>query len=117
MKTFRFDHQVGRGIEQFGSANVTLSGIARITAEAQVSCMYIGPGGTVGYHPAASPQLFLVVQGEGWVRGEAEEQVPIHSGQAAFWEAGEGHASGSTAGMTAIVIESESINPVERPSP
>jgi quercetin dioxygenase-like cupin family protein len=110
MKLFPFDLQVGRQIEQFGSANVILSGIARLTAEAQISCMYIGPGGKVGYHPAATIQLFLVVQGEGWVRGEAEGQVPIHSGQGAFWEAGEGHACGSAAGMTAIVIECNSIN-------
>jgi quercetin dioxygenase-like cupin family protein len=116
MKIFPFDPQVGRQIEQFGSANMILSGVARLTAEAQVSCMYIGPGGKVGYHPAITPQLFLVVQGEGWVRGEAEEQVPIHSGQAAFWEAGEGHASGSAFGMTAIVIESDSINPLKKPS-
>jgi mannose-6-phosphate isomerase-like protein (cupin superfamily) len=110
MKTFRFDPQVGRRIELFGSTNVILFGIARLIAEAQVSCMYIGPGGAVGYHPAATPQLFLVVQGEGWVRGVADEQVPIHSGEAAFWEAGEGHASGSAFGMTAIVIESASIH-------
>jgi quercetin dioxygenase-like cupin family protein len=116
MKIFRFDPQVGRRIEQFGSTNVILSSIARVAAEAQVSCMYISPGGTVGYHPAATPQLFLVVQGEGWVRGESTEQVPIHTGEAAFWEAGEGHASGGAFGMTAIVIESASINPVERRS-
>jgi quercetin dioxygenase-like cupin family protein len=111
MKILRFDPQVGRRIEQFGSTNVTLSGVARLTAEAQVSCMYLSPGGMVGYHPAVAPQLFLVVQGEGWVRGEAGEQVPLHAGQAAFWQAGEGHASGSAAGMTAIVIEGRGLDP------
>jgi quercetin dioxygenase-like cupin family protein len=111
MKIFRFDAGVGRRIEQFGSTNLVLSGVARLTAEAQVSCMYIGPGGTVGYHPAVTPQLVLVVQGEGWVRGETAQQVPIRAGQAAFWQAGEGHASGSAAGMTAIVIESRGLNP------
>jgi quercetin dioxygenase-like cupin family protein len=115
MKIFRFDSQVGRQIEQFGSVNVILSSVARLTADAQVSCMYIGPGGTIGYHPAATPQLFLVVQGEGWVRGETAEQVPIHSEEATFWEAGEGHACGSATGMTAIVIESVSIHIAQEP--
>jgi mannose-6-phosphate isomerase-like protein (cupin superfamily) len=119
MKIFRFDAGASRRIEQFGSTNVILSGITRLTGEAQVSCMQIGPDGMVGYHPAVTPQLFLVVQGEGWVRGEAAEQVPIRAGQAAFWQAGEGHASGSgsAAGMTVIVIESASIHPAEGPSP
>jgi hypothetical protein len=75
--------------------------------------MHIGAGGMVGYHPAVTPQLFLLVQGEGWVRGKAAEQVPIHAGQAAFWQEGEGHASGSAAGMIAIVIESKGIHPAE----
>jgi quercetin dioxygenase-like cupin family protein len=118
MKILRFDPQAGRRIEQFGSTNVILSGIARLSAEAQVSCMYIGPGGTVGYHPAVTPQLFLVVQGEGWVRGESAEQAPIRAGQAALWEAGEGHACGSAAGMTAIMIESKGdVNLIKTPSP
>ena len=113
MKIFRFDAGVGRRIEQCGSTKVLLSGIARLSAEAQVSCMHIGPDGRVGYHPAAVSQLFVVVEGEGWVRGETAEQVPIRAGQAAFWEAGEGHASGSASGMTAIVIEGSKLDPGE----
>jgi quercetin dioxygenase-like cupin family protein len=111
MKIFRFDREVGHRIEQFGSTNVILSAIARLAAETQVSCMYIGPEGTVGYHPAVTPQLFLVVQGEGWVRGQAAQPVSICAGQAAFWQAGEGHACGSAAGMTAMVIENGGLDP------
>jgi hypothetical protein len=123
MKIFHFEAQAGRGlefsrrIEQFGSTNALISGVARLSAEAQVSCMHIGPDGTVGYHAAVTPQLFLVVHGEGWVRGETMEQVPIRAGQAAFWQAGEGHASGSAGGMTAIVIEGSSIHLVHGSPP
>ncbi|MEJ2598899.1 MAG: hypothetical protein P8Z00_11240 [Anaerolineales bacterium] len=113
MKILRFDAEVGRQIEQFGSVQVSLAGIARLSGKAQVSCMHIGPGGRVGYHPAAAAQLFLVVQGDGWVQGETAEQAPIHAGQGALWKAGEEHASGSAVGMTAIVIESEGLSPVE----
>jgi quercetin dioxygenase-like cupin family protein len=113
MKIFRFDAEVGRQVEQFGSTKVVLSNIARLSAESQVSCMHIGPVGRIGDHPAIVPQLFVVVKGEGWVRSEMGEPLPIRAGQAAFWEAGEGHAAGSTNGMTAIVIESSTLDPGE----
>lgn len=116
MKIFRFDAEVGRRVEQFGSTKVVLSGIARLSAEAQVSCIHIGPGGRIGDHPAAVSQLFVVVEGEGWVRSEMREPVPIRAGQAAFWETGEGHAAGSTNGMAAIVIESSTLDPGEMAS-
>jgi hypothetical protein len=62
-------------------------------------------------HRAAAPQLFIVIAGGGWVRGETDERFPITSGQAAFWEKGELHASGSESGMTVIVIEAEDLAP------
>jgi hypothetical protein len=51
------------------------------------------------------PQLFLVVQGEGWVRGQAPERTRIQAGQGAYWEEGEGDEAGTETGMTAIIIE------------
>ena len=112
MRFFRFDPAVGRPIDQFDSAQAVLSPIQRMTGELQIVCMHIGAGGVIGYHQAEPKQLFLVVQGEGWVRSsEQPEPVAIHAGQAAFWESGEWHASGSHAGMTAIVVESETLDP------
>jgi len=73
--------------------------------------MQIGVGGVVGYHQAVGPQLFLVVEGAGWARGEGPERRTIRAGQAAFWEDGEGHESGSEQGLVAIVIEGENLNP------
>jgi quercetin dioxygenase-like cupin family protein len=115
MKIFRFDTETGRPIDRFGSANVVQSKIARLTADAWVSCMHIGPGGVIGYHRATMPQLFLVVQGEGWVRGESPEQHAITVGRAAYWEEDEWHESGTESGMTAVVIEveSETFDPAE----
>jgi quercetin dioxygenase-like cupin family protein len=113
MKIFRFDPEVGRRIDQFGSVHAVLSRIVRLTAGAQVSCMCLSPDGVVGYHQAAMPQLFLVVQGEGWVRGEAPERVPVRPGLAAFWDRGEWHETATTTGLTAIVIESEALGPAE----
>jgi quercetin dioxygenase-like cupin family protein len=112
MRIYRFDAEVGRLIDLYGSKFVQ-SRIVHTTQPAHVSCMHLGPGGLVGYHPATVPQLFLVVQGEGWVRGEAPERRAITAGQAAFWEAGEWHESGTDMGMIAIVIEGEGLDPAQ----
>jgi quercetin dioxygenase-like cupin family protein len=71
--------------------------------------MYLGPGGLVGYHPAGTYQLFTVIEGDGWVRADGSERVPIGAGQAAFWQPGEGHEAGTDAGMTAIVVETDAL--------
>ncbi|MBF6591499.1 MAG: cupin [Ktedonobacterales bacterium] len=111
MRLFRFDAGVGRTLDAYGSENLILSPIARPAGITQVGCMYLRPGGVVGYHQATMPQLFLVVAGEGWVRGEAPERTPITAGHLAFWQAGEWHEAGSERGMTAIVLEAETLDP------
>jgi hypothetical protein len=63
----------------------------------------------VGYHAAATYQLFAVIKGDGWVRGDGAERVPIRASQAAFWQPGERHEAGTGAGMTAIVVETEAL--------
>ena len=113
MRLYRFDVGVGRKIDKLGSVNFVLSGIARLDSDAQVSCIHLGPDGKVGYHQAITPQLLLVVQGEGWVRGDVGDRVPITAGHAVFWEKDEWHESSTQAGMMAIVIESKALNPAE----
>jgi hypothetical protein len=118
VKLYRFDASAGHPITAFGSDNVIMSGIQRVANGAlQIGCMYIGTRGVVGSHQATTRQLFLVVEGAGWVRGEGLDgsdgarRHPVTPGQAAFWEAGEWHESGSDFGMTAIVLEGEGIDP------
>ncbi len=110
MKMLQFDRDAGRSIRQYGSVNVGFSGIARILSAAQIGAIHFSPGGTVGYHQAVTRQLFLVVEGSGWVRGGTEERSPISAAQAVLWEQGEWHESGSEPGMTAIVIEADDIS-------
>ena len=57
----------------------------------------------------AADQLFVVVQGSGWVRGEEAERTVIEPGTAAFWTAEEWHESGSETGMMAIVVEGNAL--------
>jgi quercetin dioxygenase-like cupin family protein len=117
MKIFSFDASLATPITAFGSQNVVIKRILLATAETRIDCMVLTPNGTVGYHQAVGDQLFLVVQGQGYARsgeaGEAGESaaIPITAGQAAFWKAGEWHETTSAAGLTAIVIEAEAIDP------
>jgi len=106
LKIYRFDANVGRSIGNFGS-NFIFSRVIRFNAEARVSCFHLDPSGLVGYHQAVTPQLFLVVGGNGWVRDETSGKVPISLGSAAFWDKDEWHEAGSNIGLIALVIEGE----------
>lgn len=117
MKIYRFDPEVGRRIDRYDSSGFAISKVAHLFDEAVVNCAYLKAGGVIGYHQATISQLFLVVRGEGWVRGESAEQSSIQAGQAAFWEKGEWHESGTETGMTAIIIEGSKFDPAEQMPP
>ncbi len=110
MKLFRFDASAGKHIDVFDS-DFVLTRVVQTPGAAKVSCMYLGSGGLIGYHQATSPQLLLVVQGQGWVRGEPPERIRVSPGQAAFWEGGEWHEAGTDTGLVAVVIEAEGLEP------
>jgi quercetin dioxygenase-like cupin family protein len=61
-------------------------------------------------HPAASDQLFVVVQGEGWATGGDGAKQPIAAGTAVFWPAGEEHETRSDVGLIAIVVEAQQLD-------
>lgn len=73
--------------------------------------MDLGPLGKVGRHPDTADQLFLVVQGQGWVECRVGQRFPIATGQAAFWEAQEELTAGTDPGPTAFVIEGTGVDP------
>ena len=113
MKLFRFDPEIGRMIDQYSSSGVILSKVVHLFGEAVVSCAYLDANGVIGYHQATIPQLFLVVQGEGWVRAESSGKTSIKAGQAAYWEKGEWHESGTQTGMAVIIIEGVNFDPAK----
>ena len=113
MKIFRFDPDVGRSIGSYNSSGLSITKIAHLFDQTVVNCAYLNANGVIGYHQAALPQLFLVVQGEGWVRGEIPDKTSIKAGQAAYWEKEEWHESGTEMGMTAIIIEAVNFDPAK----
>jgi hypothetical protein len=117
MKNFRFDPEVGKSIEAYGSSGFVISKVVHLFEETDVKCAYLSSNGIIGYHQTTKDQLFVVIQGEGWVRGESPEKHPIKAGQAAFWEEGEWHESGTETGMTVILIEGDNIDPTKTMPP
>lgn len=83
--------------------------VKRLAPRAHAVVIEIGPGGVVARHPAIVPQLFVVVRGSGWVSGADGTREAIAAGEGVLWEPGEEHESGSDTGMTALVLESESL--------
>ena len=80
--------------------------------ELHVGCMRLGPGGSVGYHQATTPQLFAVVEGSGWISsGKDRVHEPISSGGAVLWDEGEWHEVGTDNGLVAIVVEGAQLAP------
>jgi quercetin dioxygenase-like cupin family protein len=111
LKIYRFDEEVGKPIQAFGS-RFSMSRIGAVAGEVHIGCMHFDCSGLVGRHEATVNQLFLVIEGQGWVSGEGEEKIPIRAGEAAYWIKGESHESGTfNQTMKAIVLEGEQLNP------
>lgn len=105
MRALSFGREHGRRIDRFDS-DFVLARLARSDG-VHVACMYLQPGGRVGRHPAVAPQLFAVVEGEGWAAGSDGRRVALRSGEAVLWTAGESHEAGTEVGMVAIVVETD----------
>lgn len=106
MRIFRYESGAGREIKEYDSSNVFITPILQIEKGAGIHLMSFDPQGVIGSHQAGGPQVILVIEGEGWVRCESPEPIPVAVGDAVFWDVGEWHESGSEGGMKALVIES-----------
>jgi len=104
----RFDRGE-KAVSRHGSVGLAATRVAASEGGCTVTCLAIAPGGLVGTHPASGVQLFLVVAGEGWVAGPDGRRTPLAAGSGVRWQAGEEHTSGSSSGMTAVVIEGTAI--------
>lgn len=107
---YSFNKNNGMKITKFDS-DFVMSRIVRTTNATHIGFMYLEPNGIIGHHQATMPQLLLVVNGEGHVRGKSEGYFKVEPGTAIFWKKGEWHETKTEAGLTAVVIESEELNP------
>nr|WP_237389753.1 cupin domain-containing protein [Bacillus sp. USDA818B3_A] len=98
---------VGQRISNYNSVSALYLKILKTEEPTNIGFIDIEQGGIVGYHKAPVPQLFIVIQGEGWIEGEDNTRITLKSGEGVFWDKGEGHASGSEKGLTALILQSE----------
>ena len=83
----------------------------------QAAIFRIAPGGRLRRHPATFPQVLAILEGSGEASGEDGVDVPIEAGEAVFWHQGEEHETKSGDGLTALIIEGESLDRFrERPA-
>ena len=110
MEFYRFDKEIGSRISKFNS-DFVMSRILQTEKVTRIGCMHLEANGVIGYHQAVVPQILLIMVGEGNVRGEKDEYIKVQAGDAVFWKKDEWHETITNKGLTAIVIESEELNP------
>jgi GrpB-like predicted nucleotidyltransferase (UPF0157 family) len=104
VRIFRFDDEVSIPVTRFGS-RFRIGPLAGEVSGAQVQVLHVPPGGSIGRHPAAAPQLLAVVAGRGTVTGGDGAGRELGPGYAALWDAGEEHGTSSDEGLTAVCVE------------
>jgi hypothetical protein len=104
LEIFQFDRNERR-ITRHDSAGLLATRVAAGEGPVQLTLLKVEPGGTIGTHPATSPQMFLVFTGAGWIAGPDGERIPLTAGQGVRWDEAEEHTSGTDDGLTALAIE------------
>jgi quercetin dioxygenase-like cupin family protein len=106
MRIFRIESENGYEIREHGSTNVFLSSVVDVDT-ATIHWMRFDPRGSIGGRHLTSPQIFLIVEGDGWVKSNNLEPIPVMVGDGVSWDTGDWHEAGSESGMTVILIESK----------
>jgi quercetin dioxygenase-like cupin family protein len=111
MRIFRIEAETMYKIREHGSSNVFLSSVIDVDRAATIHWMHFDPHGTIGGHSLTSPQIFLIVEGKGWVKSNQLEPIPVMTGDGIFWDAGEWQEAGPDGGMIVIFMESKLPDP------
>ena len=96
-------------LSSFSSTGVTLRTLGRVQQPAEgfaVDLVEFAARSRIGRHPTRLWQLLAVVSGDGWAAGPDGHAVPLGPGEAVLWEPGEEHASVSSGGMVAVIVQS-----------
>ncbi|MFJ7666225.1 cupin domain-containing protein [Lysinibacillus sp. NPDC097195] len=110
MEMYNFTKNGANVIRRYNSLHAFYSKIIKTVEPTSIGFIYIEAGGVVGLHEAPVPQLFIVIEGEGWVCDENGGKQHVKKGDGVFWKMGQAHQSGSDKGLTALVIESTQID-------
>ncbi len=108
IRIVQFSADAAEPIKSYSSVSASAVALAHGEGASHVYAVHVEAGGQIGPHPAGFDQLFLVVQGSGWVAGADGVRHSISALQGAFVPKGEAHAKGSQAGMVAIMVQASS---------
>src|SRR5690348_2031164 len=116
MEIFEFGRNEWR-ITRHESTGLLATRIATSEGTVRLTHLKVEPGGTIGTHPAPSPQMFLMITGDGWIAGSDGTRILITAGQGVCWARDEEHTSGTDNGFTAIAVEGSPLTlfPAETP--
>jgi quercetin dioxygenase-like cupin family protein len=98
-----------RTLDAYSSTGVDVTRFGRVEQPVEgfgVDVATFAARSRIGRHPTRLWQLFAVVSGEGWAAGPDGHAVPLVAGDAVLFEPGEQHASGSSVGMVAVIVQS-----------
>jgi hypothetical protein len=105
MKLLNFGPERATPISEYGSQHASAVPLGSGQGEAHVYWVHLDANGEIGAHEAGFAQLFLVVEGSGWISGSDGSRISLSQGQGAFIACGEIHAKGTASGMTAIMVQ------------
>lgn len=109
---FNFGRDTATRIEVHDAVGAAQVKLGSSTGEAHLNIVYLEPGGLLGEHPAPTPQLFIVVDGNGWVSGDDGYRHTVSAGVGVFWSEGERHASGTDTGLSAVIMQARQLDVV-----
>jgi quercetin dioxygenase-like cupin family protein len=98
----------GRDLETIVTQEAHDASAARLVhggGEAHAYLLHFDAGGAIGRHEAGYGQLFVVVEGSGWVSGQDDVRIDVSAGAVVLFQRGEHHDKGSDTGMTAVMVQ------------
>ncbi len=109
-KVLRFDKTVAEVVESFSARATSSVHLGSGSGESHAYVLHFQPGGEIGEHETEFGQLFIVVDGGGWVRS-GPDQYEVGTGDAVFLPRGTMHAKGSKSGMTVVMVQAFDLEP------
>ena len=98
----------------YGASGLAVAGFLEFPGDIALNVLRYTGVSHLPQHPAGRPQLFVVLEGGGWVAGEDGQRQPIRAGEAVYWRNGDLHESGSEEGMVCLIVQAPGLEPPGR---
>ena len=109
-RILRFDSSVADEVESFGARSTSSVHLGSGSGESHAYVLHFDADGEIGEHETGFGQLFVVIDGAGWVVS-GDERHDVEVGDAVFLPRGVVHAKGSATGMTAVMVQMFDLEP------